>query len=188
MTEASSGVPATAIAAIIAALLTATLTFLGVYLTNRGNNKRLKEQLDHEKNLNAQKIRIEKLEELYLLAEGWVTSLASYYLPYTSVMQGKISYDEALTVAIEDGKNNAVDFKKLQMLVDLHFPEIQENFTQLLECRQEVNDIMFSHKKDYMRGATNGEKYLLPFVQFQQKLEQEAQNFKLAIIQLNKAI
>jgi len=61
-------VPAEIYIAIVTAVITAAVTLLAVFLTNRGNTNRLVLQLEHERNTKRAALQREKLEELYVLA------------------------------------------------------------------------------------------------------------------------
>ena len=50
-------IPSEAWAAVLVALLTAGLTLIGVWITNKTNNQRLKIQLDHERKIRNEEIK-----------------------------------------------------------------------------------------------------------------------------------
>ncbi len=63
--------------AIGTAIITAMVTLIAVYLTNRGNTNRLLLQLEHERETDRKALYREKLEELYVLT----TNTRSIFAP-----------------------------------------------------------------------------------------------------------
>lgn len=178
MIELAKDIPA----ALYSGILGALIALISVYLTNRSNTKRLKLQFELERETKETEFMRDKLEELYLLHEAWMNALSTSYLPFLSVMQGDITYDQALDLFIENNKNRRDDFKRLQMLVDLYFPEIKSAFSQLSVARDRANKIKAEHKREYKRGNTNGFAYAGPFIEAQKKLESESLSMRDQII------
>lgn len=188
MIELLQQIPATAYVAILTALITAAVTLLGVLFTNLGNTARIRLQLEHERSLKKEELYRERLEELYVLFETWSTSLFIYYLPYISVMEGKISYNDALDQTIKQGSESSADFHRLQMLVDIYFPEVKPEFNALLEYRSKTNDILSKHKLEYKNGNIDGHKFLKPFLASQNEIDAQAQEVKEKIIEQVKKV
>ena len=159
MIELLKLIPATAYVAFITALFTAGVTLLSVYLTNRGNTDRLKIQLEHDRSFKKEELYREQLEELYLLLEEWLSSLLTYYLPYMSVMKGELSYNDALDQTIDLGNSRKVNYKRLEMLIDIYFSEVKQEFALLLEKRSKAGDIMAAHKMEYKKGNLDGRQF-----------------------------
>ena len=139
-------VPAEIYIAIVTAVITATVTLLAVFLTNRDNTNRLLLQLEHERNTKRDTLHREKLEELYMLAVKYTKALGSHCLPYMSVMEGKLDYNQALDLTIESGNKETFDFDRLQMLIDVYFLKLRESFKQLIDVRDKMNEIMALHR------------------------------------------
>ena len=179
MIELFNDIPATASTAILGALI----ALVSVYLTNRSNTRRLKLQFELERATKEKEFIRDKLEELYLLHEAWLNALATSNLPFLSVMKGEITYNQALDMFIENNRTRTVDFKRLEMLVDLYFPDIKPAFNRLSVARDGVNNIRFEHKRQYKRGNIDGSDYVIPFIEAQQLLESEALVVKEQIIE-----
>lgn len=179
MVELLKSIPVAFYAAVLGSLIALTSS----YLTNRSNTRRLKLQFELERETKEREFIRDKVEELYLLHEEWLNVFASSNLPFISLMKGEITYNDALDMFIDGNKNRTVDFKRLQMLVDLYFPEVKASFDRLATARDEVNKIKSEHKRQYKRGNIDGTAYVMPFIEAQQKLEGEASLVKEQIIQ-----
>ena len=169
-------------AALYSGILGALIAMISVYLTNKSNIHILKLQLELERKTKEAEFMRDKLEELYLLHEAWMNALSTSYLPFLSVMKGEITYDQALDLFIENNKTPQANFKRLQMLVDLYFPEIKPAFTQLSAARVGANKIKAEHKREYKRGNIDGFAYVAPFIEAQKKLASESLTMKEQII------
>jgi hypothetical protein len=169
--------------AVYTAIGGALIALISAYLTNRSNIRRLRLQFELERETKEREFIRDKLEELYLLNEGWLNVFASSNLPFISVMKGEITYNDALDMFIDSNKNRTVDFKRLQMLVDLYFPEIRPAFDQLATARDQVNKIKSEHKRQHKRGNIDGTAYVMPFIEAQQKVEREGSFVREQIIQ-----
>lgn len=119
------------------------------------------------------------LEELYLLTESWTKILVIHYLPYIKVMRGEISYNQALdqTIKLE---TNKVDFDRLQMIIDLHYPEFRPAFTNLLQARDAASSIMMEHKKSYKNGR-DGRRFIDPLIDTLNHIERSGDSLKKMI-------
>jgi hypothetical protein len=176
-------VPATAWAALVAAVVTALITLTGVALTNRSSNQRLRMQLDHELQTKGQDFQRERLEELYLLVEGWVNTLFMYFLPYARVMRGDLTFNQALDITIDVGGKSTVDFKRIEMIIDLYFPELRTDLDRVHAAREAANKIIHKYKKQYETGDTDGRQFLQPFLTAEKQVETEGVALKAKIIQ-----
>ncbi|MCU1264129.1 MAG: hypothetical protein JWM21_447 [Acidobacteria bacterium] len=179
MVELLKSIPVAFYAAVLGSLIALTSS----YLTNRSNTRRLKLQFELDRETKEREFTRDKVEELYLLHEEWLNVSASSNLPFISVMKGEITYNDALDMFIDGNKNRTVDFKRLQMLVDLYFPDVKASFDRLATARDEVNKIKSEHKRQYKRGNIDGTAYVMPFIEAQQTLEGEASHVKEQIIQ-----
>jgi hypothetical protein len=176
--ELLKGIPA----AIYTTAIGAAIALVTFYLTDRSNTRRLKLQFHLERESKEREFIKDKLEELYLLHEAWVNALATSYLPVLKVMKGEITYNQALDMFIEDNKARQVDFKRLQMLIDLYFPAIKPAFEKLSAARDRTNEIKAAHKREYKRGNTDGSEYVVPFIEAQKELLRESAVLKEQII------
>jgi hypothetical protein len=162
--DALTHVPAAAYMALAASLLAALLTLTGVALSNRSSNQRLRIQLEHELAIKDRDLRRDRLEELYLIADSWTTTVLTHYLPYLQVMRGELTYNQALELTIEWGKDNAGNFKKAEMIVDFYFPELRPELNRVFEARDKANLVTATHKKRYKEGDFDGSEFVKPLI------------------------
>src|SRR5690554_8036646 len=97
-------VPAAAWSAIVAAILTSGIAFLGVSYTNRENRKRMVSQHEHERSLRKDELVRERAEELYVFVKKWCSTMISDHFPYVRVMRGQFSYNDALDMTLASGE------------------------------------------------------------------------------------
>jgi hypothetical protein len=109
------------VAAVLASLLTAISTLIGVHITSRNNERQLTIRLDYETEQRNQEFRNSRLEELYALSQKWSGTVIAHFALYRKVMDGERDYNQALDVTIESKSN--FDASRLFMIADLYFPE-----------------------------------------------------------------
>lgn len=178
----------TLITALASASVGGVVAFVGIYLTNKGNNFRLKLQIDREEMRNEKRILRDRGEELYELVDRWLNNLAGHYLSLNSVMQGKLKYNQFLDLQIEQAKNNSYNFGRIEMLIDVYFPSSKPSYNEILKHRTELNEISRLHKKDYELGLTDGTKYIQPYIQAQVNIEESGNALKQQLIELIRNI
>ena len=115
-------------------------------------------------------------------------TLASHYLPIVRVMQGEITYDQALDMQIAHGKNVRTDFSRIQMLVDLYFNRLQEDYRELINARDLANSVVRHHKEAYKNGDLAGGRFVEPMRSAQLVLEKRAQIFRTSIVNESRRI
>ena len=182
MIELLRQIPSTAYTAFFTAVITATVTLLGVYLTNRGNTQRLKLQLELEIEIKEKEIMRARLEELYILMEHWASSLINIYLPYISAMNGKLPLTKVLEMNLEYMEKSKSDFKRLQMIMDLYFPDVKPAFNKLLEERDKANKIVSAFEHSCDDRNTENINYLPTFMEAYKSVGREAAIVKEHIV------
>ena len=166
---------------LLGVLIGASLSILGVWLTNRSSVTQLRIQLEHEKKIRDETIRREKLEELYVLLGNWLSVIFGHYLRLSLVMQNKIDYNEYLDQFIKSGKDSLVDYHRLEMIVDIYAHELKPSWEKILAARDELNKVSAAHKRAYKTGNTDGERYLQPYTDAQLKIDELTESFKKEI-------
>lgn len=156
MIELLKSIPATVYTALIATIITALATLFGVLIAQRGGIRRLRISLENEKNTRKNDLLRQRIEELYLLSSQFATQLFSHYLPYLSVMENQMTYNQALDQTIEQGKAIRYDFNRIDMIIDLYFLSIREHYECLLQQRDRANEILAAHKREYKNGDLDG--------------------------------
>jgi hypothetical protein len=166
-------------AALVSACLTAVVTLTAVHLTNRGQERRLSIALDRKQRTKKSALTREKGEELYLLAGGWLDSLASNYLRKSMVMQGKLTWSEYQDLTLQ--ATALVDFNRLCMLINVYFKDLKPPFDAVLAARSVLNAVDIQHHRSYEAGDPDGTRFLIPYVAAQKALEAAGEGFKQRI-------
>lgn len=161
----------TAIVGLAAALIGAAVAIAAAWLTNRTNAKVAATTRAHELSLRAEDLRRSRGEELYTLLRQWLNRLYGYYVIKLSVMDGKITYNQALDIELQDRDRSDDSHVRIEMLIDVYFPVLHPQYSKLIQLREEVNAIIFKHKAEYSVGRTDGSAYVKPFQAKLQKLE-----------------
>ncbi|MFA6412879.1 MAG: hypothetical protein WCW53_09290 [Syntrophales bacterium] len=177
-------IPAEAWVAILTALLTAGFTLLGVWITNKASNQRLKIQLEHERLLKTEELKREKLEELYVVTKKFLDTLVVHYLPFRMVMYGEINFNQALDMAIETGTKRDFEPHRVTMLIDLYYPELRTEFDKIMNIREKLNDIVDGYKEQYKRGNIDGSRWLELFQPLFEEIGILADGFDKHIVKL----
>ena len=96
---------------VVSPFLGGIIALCGVSLTSRFDTKKRRQEMLRGRG-----------EELYTLNEKWLNGLTGYFLRRASVMQGKLTYNEALDLEIAEGSRHQThDFSRLEMLIDVYF-------------------------------------------------------------------
>lgn len=179
-------IPATFYIAFLTALFTAGGTLAGVFITNKANNKRLALQLNHEQEIKQKQLIREKLEELYLLFKRWTSITDMMYINHARAMKGDIDYQTMLEMDVERDNKNTFDFNRIEMLIDLYFPNIKPAYERVIGTCTKANQFMLSYGNQCLEGNTDGKKFIAPFLDAQNKFSQEAERvIKLIAEQAN---
>lgn len=173
----------TLITALTSAAVGGAVALVGVLLTNRDNTARLHAQLDHEVRKRREDLLRARGEELYELVKIWLGGMFSHYLNTAFVMQGKLTFNQALHLQIKQGSDSRGNFWRIQMLVDVYFPALREEYKSVIAHRDAVNKQVIAHKRAYESGAHDGSEFLQPFTKAQLALEHAAEVLKAAIIE-----
>jgi hypothetical protein len=127
-----------------------------------------------------------RLEELFILFKKWALKHDLVYINHARAMKGDIDYQVMLDMEIERCYKNPFDFNRLEMLINLYFPNIKAVYERLIETRTKANKFMLEYGNQYVKGNTDGRKFLAPFLDAQKEFSQEAERvIKLIAEQAN---
>jgi len=127
------------------------LTTFGVWLTNNANAKRQMQQLAHEERLSSQKIKKERLEELYILVCHWGNLFFSQYMSLQLVMDGHTTYNDYLEdIGTKD--LGGFDFSRIEMIIDIYGTQLGPAYEEVKAARSIINEVNAAHKFAYKRG------------------------------------
>ena len=174
----------TAVVGIASALIGASVAITAVWLTNRANSKVAAAARAHELTVRAQDLSRSRGEELYTLLQQWLNRLYGNYLVKQSVMSGKITYNDALDIELKERDRTDGAHVRIEMLIDVYFPGLRPHYVQVIQVREEANDIVYKHKVEYSSGRTDGSAYMEPFHRKIKELSSTAQGLTEALLKI----
>jgi hypothetical protein len=167
----------TTIPSTVGAIVGGILALFGAYLTHRLDaSKREREMLRG------------KGEDLFAVADRWDKKLFGYFLRRGFVMTGKLTYNQALDQEIAEGKENSIEFGRIEMLIDVYFPTTRSAYNRLIEVRDRLNDVVVEHKRAYESGDHDGGRFYPQLSKGMDDLSEASDSFKLAIITAIRAV
>ncbi|HJU84410.1 MAG TPA: hypothetical protein VJ600_09380 [Holophagaceae bacterium] len=166
---------------ILASIITGVVAFLGVVLTNRATYRRIK--LENEINEKRKRLELhrDRGEELYVATDRWINMIGGKNLSILAVMQGKLSYNQYLDLAIKAGEKQNYDFARIEMIIDVYFPMTRPFYDRVIENRTEINKIDSEHHREYEKGNTDGHRFIQPYIDAQKKFEAAGEELKQQI-------
>ncbi len=166
---------------LVGVMLGATIGIIGVFLSNKSSLSRLQLQLMHEKELNQDKVKRERIEELYVILGHWVNDFFVIFFKLSLVMKGDISYNDYLDDITNEDKKHDIDFQRIEMIMNIYVPELKPAYEVVLSNREKINDISAAHKEEYKKGNIDGERFLKPSAAAHLVLEKSVDNLRLEL-------
>jgi hypothetical protein len=137
-------------------VVTGVFTLLGVWLANRSSLRQLKEKLDHETTKEKRELQRAKLEELYSLVARWSGEIVIHHVTYRKVMEGELSYNQALDITIN---GSPVDAHRMFTLAELYFPGAHDALQRMKKLHEDAAAIQGSFKAAYKQGETTSDRH-----------------------------
>ncbi|EAS40758.1 hypothetical protein C9J48_10915 [Photobacterium profundum] len=156
---------------IIAAVVGAIGALFGVIVTSIVNHHRLK--LEYKNNLKLKNIEFKrvKLEELHLLFQKWEIDLQGLCLVFIPVYKGSNTAENAMRLSTDNRLQERGDYQKLQTILQLYFPELMDDFSQMLKLRDGVLEYC-RDKRSFKRPKLD------ELIKAQEAFDEEAKTFK----------
>ncbi len=154
-------------------VITAISTLSAVLITNFFNLRSAKQNLDFMLEKKKSELKLEKIEELYVLFEKWQAALKSIYLTHLSVFVGELSHEQALEKGGNKNHYESEAFQKLKALLHIHFPELKEKYTPIDDARNDISPFLNDPKYS---GLTEKE-----FCEKQDQFDSNCLDFKKAL-------
>jgi hypothetical protein len=120
---------------ILTALISAFSALLGVYISNKAQEKRLEIQYKNEAKVRSIELKKKKLEEMFILFQKWEMDVTCLYLRFIPVFKGEAQAAAAQNAASENSLQEKGDHQKFQAILSLYFPELKEAFSVVTEKR-----------------------------------------------------
>ncbi|CAM2919306.1 hypothetical protein [Vibrio rarus] len=164
---------------IIASLITAISTLLGVFIASHFNHKN--NQKIVEKNIAQDKLKINlsKIEEIYEHFSIWQASIDSFQMDHLVFYSGNYTEEQFYdAIKKESSKGVGDNFRRLQALCDIHFPELKTPLKDVLKSRDCLSECYFGKKQS--QGACDR------LISAHKEFEQEAEKFKSTLSSVAK--
>jgi hypothetical protein len=123
---------------ILTAVISAFSALLGVYISNKAQEKRLEIQYKNEAKVRSIELKKKKLEEMFVLFQKWEMDVTCLYLRFIPVFKGEAQAAAAQNAASENSLQEKGDHQKFQAILSLYFPELKEAFGVVTEKRRIV--------------------------------------------------
>ena len=125
--------------------------------------------------LKKQEFQRDKLEEIYLLFEKWSTCFSTVYLDYLRCYRDRIPYDQVLENQLKESKLLLPgEAQKLQMLINIHFPNLTNEYFIVDNARSKVVTFFSDPQKNGLNAND--------FIRAQEEFEKVSYDFKAKII------
>lgn len=116
-------------------LITAIATLSGVIVSGYFMSLNAKRSAKEQRQLKIDERRIDRLEELYLVFHRWQKMVSNCYLTSTKRHKGLLTRAEENKVVAEIVKDSIGDIDRINMLVNIHFPEMKASFQKVLDAK-----------------------------------------------------
>jgi hypothetical protein len=156
---------------ILSSALTGAVALLGVLLSNGSTYRRLKLENQISEHRNRLEIKRARGEELYGLIHNWINIIGSRYLSLMRVMKEEYSYNDHLGLELKRHEKIKFDFGRIEMLIDVYFPEVRKFYDDAVESRTKINKIATEHEMEYKKGYTDGRRFIPNFIEAQVEFE-----------------
>ena len=161
---------------IISGLITAVSTLVAVAITNIFNLKLSESNSEIQARQKYVEQRILKIEEIYLLFEKWQINFSNVYLHHYRCYLGRLSYSQVLELTKKCDLLAPGEAQKLKMLIDVHFPELEDKYKEVDLARGKIARFLCDPKESKLSGKD--------FVSAQEAFEGASSKFKEAISSL----
>jgi hypothetical protein len=123
----------------------------------------------------------QKLEELNLALIRYCKQLGCVSLMYSSVMAGKITYDQANEQIVGFDKGEEKSHDKVSMLVNIYFPHFKPYLDNIMEIRDDENNIRSDFKRHYQRNGKPSQDHFNKICDISVKMDKAEADFMNAL-------
>lgn len=161
-------------------VVTGIFTLLGVWFANKNSLKQLSIKLTHESDKERNEAQRSRLEELYSLVDRWAGQVVIHHVTYRKVMEGELTYDQALDFTIQH-RDNQIDAARMFTLADLYFPSAHEELQELKDLRDRAAAIQSSFKEAYKQGEITSRQHAEMLSKLLERFSVVIRNYKMAL-------
>jgi hypothetical protein len=126
------------VAPILSGAIGAVATLLAVAVTSFFNFKVAKLNLEEHRHHRSEELKLEKLEELFLLFDKWQLNFSTVYLCHLRCYRGKLQFSEVLETVKGFNFLTPDDAQKYKMIMEVHFPSLKVAYAPVEEARSHI--------------------------------------------------
>ncbi|HAS6459801.1 TPA: hypothetical protein GRR76_23990 [Vibrio parahaemolyticus] len=132
---------------ILASLITATATLIGVYIANVFNQKSNLVHLEQTLLHNRMHLKVTKIEEVYDHFSIWESHMVASNLKHHAYYMGVLTEQEFYS-SPDEKFDVAESYRKFQSLVALYFPEASTSLKNVIEARDQLSGCFFGTERN----------------------------------------
>lgn len=122
-------------APLLAGAVAAGATILAVMVTSVFNLRVARLNIEAQSRQKAKELKLEKLEELYLLFDKWQLHLTSIYLHYLRCYRRQLEFNDVLDLVNKLTTLAPGEAQKYKMIMMVHFPSLTSVYEQVDAAR-----------------------------------------------------
>lgn len=170
------------VTALGAATITGLVAIFSSFLASSNSIKVQNLQREHDSETKKKSFMLERGEELFVSINKFATQTAVVHLPLYAVMKGELTYNHYLDHLISRTKKIDYDPTRIELLIQVYFPELSREYDIIRGKIDELNDVIERHKCTYKdSGGEEAPQFILPLQESQLTLENEFENLKSKI-------
>jgi len=100
-------------------------------------------------------LRREKLEQLCLAVQGFVSHLGAYFNLQGKAANGEITIEQLSEAQIKLGPDDRHCFENAKMLMTIYFPELQDKFEGIIQQREQGGMFIHGFQEKNKTGTAN---------------------------------
>ncbi|CAI2797558.1 hypothetical protein K7402_01035 [Pseudomonas fluorescens group sp.] len=164
------------IAPLLTGIITATAAILAVAVTSLFNLKVARINIEAQGKQKTKELRLERLEELYLLFDKWERNFTNIYLIYFRCYMGKLRYQETHELIQKQNILAPNEAQKYKMIMMVHFPSLAPAYEPVEAARK----LLVPFLTDPSKSALSARE----FDNLQKSFEKACETFKSEISSL----
>ncbi|MDQ4628688.1 hypothetical protein [Janthinobacterium lividum] len=179
MNNIFEGVDLKDVAIIISGLITAISTITAMIVTSRYNLKIAKANIENQNKQKEYELKIQRIEDFYYLYEKWEMGYQLIYLDFLRCYFGKKDFKQVMEAPEELNKLLPGELQKIQMLLNIHFPELLIHHSKVNAARKLITPFLTDpnssglKKEDFFRLQESFEKVSRDFKNETAKIAQK---------------
>ena len=126
------------IAPLLAGVIAAGATLIAVVVTSSFNIRVARLNIEAQSRQKLRELKIQKLEELFLLFDKWQLDFSNIYLIHLRCYVGKLSYKEVMELLNRNPLLAPGEAQKYRMVMELHFPLLAKEYELVEAARKRI--------------------------------------------------